>query len=95
MLLSVTRHIPLELGVPELHVGLRRAGRLASLVTMPEVAVYKNDRVPLWKHDVGMPRQFGGMKAEAEPQCMQMTSHNHLRLRVLRPNLAHRVTALL
>lgn len=58
MLLPVTRHFPLELGIPGLHVGLWRAGRLASLVTMPEASVHEDDRVPLGQHDVGMPGQF-------------------------------------
>ena len=47
MLLPITRHIPLELGVPELHVGLRGARCLAALVPMPEAAVHEDDRVPL------------------------------------------------
>ena len=95
MLLPVTRHIPLELRRPELHVGLRHCGYFATLVTMPEAAVNEDDRVPLGQHDVWMSGQFGGMEAVAESQGMQMAAHKHLRLRVLRPNPAHRVAALL
>ena len=58
LLLFVACHVPLELGRPELHVGLRRARRLAALVTMPEAAVNEDDRVPLGKHDVRVSRQF-------------------------------------
>ncbi len=94
VLLFVKGHIPFELGHPELHVGLRRACRLAPLVPMPEAAVHEDDRVPLWKHDVRMSRQFGRMEAKAEAQCVKMTSHDHFRFCVLRPNPAHRVTAL-
>lgn len=92
--LLIPGNIPVELGLPELHVGLGHCRRLAPFVPMPEAAVDKNDRVPLWKHDVGMPRQFGRMQTVAEPQCMQVTAHDHLRLRVLRPNPAHHLAAL-
>ena len=92
--LLVPCNIAVELVPPELHVGLGHCRRLAPFVPMPEAAVDKNDRVPLWKHDVGMPRQFGRMQTVAEPQCMQVTAHDHLRLRVLRPNPAHHLAAL-
>ena len=94
MFLFVAGHIPLELGRPELHVGLRRGCRLAPLMPMPEAAVHEDDRVPLWKHDVRMSWQFGRMEAEAESQSMKMASHDHFGFCVLRPNPAHRVTAL-
>ena len=61
---------------------------------MPEAAIHKDDRVPFWKHDVRMSGQFGGMKAIAEPQGVEVMAHKHLRFRVLRPNPAHCVTAL-
>ena len=83
MLLFVTRHIPIELSVPELHIGIRRACRLASLVAMPEASVHEDDRVPLGQHDVWVSGQFGGMKAVAESQGVKMAAHKHLRLRVL------------
>ena len=91
---SVTFDISLEFGLPELHVGLWHSRNLTALVTMPEATVHEDDRVPLGKHNVGMAGKFGGMKAVAEPQSVEMTVHKHLRLRVLRPNPAHRVTAL-
>ena len=89
VLLLVPRYVPLELCLPELHVRLWRRRRLASFVAMPEAAVHKDDRVPLWKHDIGMSRQFGGMKTVTEAQRVQMTMHKHLRLRVLRLDMAH------
>ena len=45
--LLVPCDISLELGLPELHVGLRHRSRLASLVPMPEATVHENDRVSL------------------------------------------------
>ena len=80
--LFVVCYIAVEFRLPELHVGLRRARRLAALVTMPEATVHENNRVPFWKHDVGMAGQLGGMKAVAEPQGVKMTAHKHLWFRV-------------
>ena len=82
MFLPVTCHVPVELCLPEFHVGLRRARRLAALVTMPEATVHENNRVPFGKHDVGMAGQLGGMKAVAELQGVKMTAHKHLWFRV-------------
>ena len=95
MLLLVPRDIAVEFRLPECHVGLRHRRRLAALVAVPEAAVHEDDRVPLGQHDVGVARQFGRMEAEAEAQGMQMASHDHLGLRVLRPNVAHHLAALL
>ena len=62
---------------------------------MPETSVDEDDRVPFWEHNVGMPRQFGGMQAIAETKRVQMAAHKHLWLRVFRPNTAHHLAALL
>ena len=94
MFLPVTCHVPVELGLLERHVGLGHCRRLASLMPMPEAAVHEDDRMPLWKHDVWMTWQFGGMETVAEPQGVKMAAHDHLRLRVLRPNPAHDLASL-
>lgn len=57
--LFVVCYIAVEFRLPELHVGLGHCRRLAPLVLMPEAAVHEDDRMPLWKHDIGMPWQFG------------------------------------
>ncbi len=95
VLLLVPRDIAVEFRLPELHVGLRHRRRLAALVTVPEASVHEDDRVPLGKHDVGVPRQLGRVEAEAKAQSMQMAAHDHLRLRVLRPDVAHHFASLL
>ena len=95
MFLLVTRDIASEFRLPELHVGLRHRRRLATFVTVPEATIHKDDRMPLGKHDVGMPGQFGGMETISEAQSMQVTTHDHLRLRILRPDMAHHLAALL
>lgn len=59
MFLFVPRNVSVELGLPELHVGLGHRRRLASLMPMPEASIDEDDRVPLGKHDVGMFGQFG------------------------------------
>ena len=95
MFMPVAIHVPLKFGLPELHVGFRGACRLAPLVPMPEAAVHEDDRVPFGKHDIRVSRQLGRMEAVAKTQCVQMASHKHLRLRVLRTNPAHDFAALL
>ena len=95
VLLPVTCHVPVELGLPELHIGLRRGSRFTAFVPMPKAAIHEDDRVPLGKHNVGMSRQLWRMEAKAESQGVEVTAHKHLRLRVLRSNPAHRVATLL
>ena len=93
--LFIPCNVPLELGLPELHIGLRHSRDFAALVAMPEAAVHEDDRVPFGEHDVGMAGQFGGMKAVAESEGVEGVAHKHLRLRVLRPNPAHDFAPLL
>ena len=93
--LLVPCNIAVELGLPEFDVGLWHRGCLATLVPMPEATVHEDDRVPLGKHDVGMSWQFRRMQTVAEPQSMEVSAHDHLRLRVLRPNPAHDLASLL
>ena len=75
-------------------VGFWHRCRLATLIPMPKTPVDEDERVPLGKHDVGMSGQFWRMEAVAKPQGVEVAVHKHLRFRVLRPNPAHRVTAL-
>lgn len=92
--LLIPGNIPVELGLPELHVGLWHCRRLAPLVSMPEASIDEDDRVSLWERDVGMPQQFGRMQTEANPQSVEEMAHDHLRLRVFRPNPAHHLATL-
>ena len=83
MFVFVSCYISLKLRLPKVNVALGHRCYLASFVPMPEASVHENDRVPLGQDNVGMPRQLGVMQTVAESQCMQMTAHEHLRLRVL------------
>ena len=93
--ISVAGNVPVELGLPELHVGLGLVARPALLVPMPETSVDEGDRVPFWEHDVGMPGQFGRMQIVADLQCMQVMAYDHFQLCVLRPNSPHVCASLL
>jgi len=56
---------------------------------MPKAAIHKDARAILPQHQVGMPGQPLMVQAIPESTLPQPTPHNHLRLRVLRPDGSH------
>lgn len=58
-------------------------------MTVPEAAMHENDGVVPGKHDVGPPRQFRRMEAEAQPGGVQSTPQLQLRFRIPAPDPAH------
>jgi hypothetical protein len=64
-------------------------------VSMPEASVHKDTRPILPKHQVRMSWQALMIQSIPESPFPQPTPHNHLRLRVLRPNSRHVIMTLL
>lgn len=77
VLLLIPCDITVELGLPKLHVGFWHSCKSTSFVSMPEASVYKDDSMPLVKHNIGMSRQFLRVKTITESQRMKMTTHKH------------------
>ena len=64
-------------------------------MSMPETAVDEDAGAKSDNRQVGGARQGLGMNAITETVTEQETAHEHLRSRVLRPDPAHTVAALL
>ena len=60
-----------------------------ALMSMPEAPIHKNACPVLPQYQVRMSRQPLVVKPVPESPFPQSTPHNHLRLRVLRPNCRH------
>ena len=64
-------------------------------MSMPEAPVHKHACPVLAQHQIGMPWQPLVIQSVSESSLPQPLAHNQLRLRVLRPNRRHILTALL
>ena len=58
-------------------------------MSMPEAPIHKDARPVFPQHQVRMPRQSFMVQPISESSLPQATSHNHLRLRVLRLDSRH------
>ena len=65
------------------------------IVTMPEATIHKDTCPILPQHQVRMPRQPLVVQPITKSSLPQPSPHNHLRLRVLRPNSRHVIMSLL
>ena len=68
---------------------------LVQTASLPETAIHKDTRPILPKHQVRMSWQPLMVQPIPESPTPQPTPHNHLRLRVLRPNSCHVIMTLL
>ena len=65
------------------------------VMPMPEASIHKDTRPVFPQHQVRMPRQPLMVQSVTESPTPQPTTHNHLRLCILRPNRYHVPMALL
>src|ERR1035441_6220673 len=63
-------------------------------VPVPETSVHKNDFTSAPEHQVWISRQAAVVQPVSVPHTVDQAPDRHLRLRVLRPNPAHPLTAL-
>ena len=87
--------VPLDLGLPELHVGLRFSCIAATLVTMPEAAVHHDGNSIFREHYIGTARQFPVLESEPEPTRMKPLPNQNLRFGVFPSDAGHALAALL
>jgi hypothetical protein len=64
-------------------------------MTMPEAAIDEDTGSVFSQHQVRMPRQSPVVQSITKPSLPQSFAHNHLRLRILRPNRRHIIMSLL
>ena len=73
----------------------RGAGGEAHIVSMPEAPIHEDASPVFPQHQVRMPWQPLVIQSISESPLPQPTTHNHLRLRILRPNSRHVIMTLL
>lgn len=74
--------------LPEFRIGLRRCCVSATLMPMPETAMYENGDPISRKHQVRFSRQFG-MKSVAKPSPVKKSPHRQFRPGILATNPRH------
>ena len=74
MISSVSRHITLNLVLPEL-LTRRRLFEQAAVVPMPEASLHKYDGTMFGKDKVGLTRQSFDMQPEPETKSMESATH--------------------
>ena len=96
LLFLVPLLVPTNLRHPELTVRLWNFAALRTLhfilfnkMSMPKAPVHEDARPVFPQHQVWMPRQSLMIQPISETSLPQATTHNHLRLRVLRPDGRH------
>ena len=103
LLLLVTLFVPADLCHPKISIRLWNLAALRTLdvifrltsyirhhlVSMPEASIHEDARPVFPQHQVWMPRQSLMIQPISESSTPQPTTHNHLRLRVLRPDGRH------
>ena len=102
LLFPVTFLVPADLRYPEVTIRIRNLATRRTIhrvwrhkMSMPEASIYKDARPIFPQHQVRMPGQSFVVQPIAESSFPKTTPHNHLRLRVLRPNSRHVPMALL
>src|ERR1017187_9737919 len=90
-----SRIVYVRAGTPEIQLGLGPSRVLAiRAVPVPETSVHKNDFTSAPEHQVWVSRQAADVQSVSVPHAVNQAPDRHLRLRVLRPNPAHPLTAL-
>lgn len=67
---------------PELDIGFWQTKILATIMSVPETSVDKNDSLVLWQNNIRCARQFSDLNTEPQTTGEKMLPHNHLRFRI-------------
>lgn len=86
---SISIDVALSLGLPELRVRRGYDSTVTTPVTVPEAPVNENHLPSSPEYQVRLPGQTSIMQPISIPHRMHDGSHNHLGLRVFRPNPRH------
>lgn len=91
--LSITLNVSREFLLPEVPPGGWHRCLWAVLMTMPKAAVHEQRHLVFGKREVRAAREIGSMKSISEPCCMQRSTNDQLRFRVLPTNGSHHARA--
>lgn len=92
--LQVSFNIPRHLRLPEFHVRLRHNVFRASLMSVPEASIDKDDCPVLWQYEIGRAGQPAVIQPVSITPMPQLVPHNLFWVRVLGTDAGHAVMPL-
>lgn len=92
---AVTSQGTLELLGPESHVLSWHGASLAPPMPVPKASMNKDDLLPTWKNQIGLPRQVGSMKSVTVAEPSEDTTNYPFRRGVARTDPLHSAGGLL